>query len=43
MSVMIRPFTDEQARCVANLAQQYDAWLEADRGLFALPYRNKAS
>jgi hypothetical protein len=32
------PFSDEQARCVANLAQQYDAWLEADRAFFALPY-----
>jgi hypothetical protein len=38
MPVVIRPFTDEQARCVANLAQQYDAWLEAEKAFFALPY-----
>lgn len=38
MSLQIRPFTDEQARCVVNLAQQYDAWLEAESALSALPY-----
>ena len=38
MSIVIQPFTDEQARCVANLAQQYDAWIEAERDFLALPY-----
>jgi hypothetical protein len=38
MPVVVRPFSDEQARCVANLAQQYDAWLEAESSLRALPY-----
>lgn len=38
MAFEIRPFTDEQARCVANLAQQYDAWLEVERAQAALPY-----
>jgi hypothetical protein len=38
MTFLIRPFTDEQARCVANLAQQYDAWLEVERAQAALPY-----
>lgn len=38
MPVLVRPFTDEQARCVANLAQQYDVWLEAERAFSELPY-----
>jgi len=38
MPVFVQPFTDEQARCVANLAQQYDVWIEADSALAALPY-----
>lgn len=38
MAFLIRPFTDEQARCVANLAQQYDAWIEVERAQAALPY-----
>lgn len=31
------PFTDEQLRVTANLAQRYDAWVEAVRRLDALP------
>lgn len=38
MAILIRPFTDEQARCIANLAQQYDAWIEVERKLAGLPY-----
>ena len=38
MSAVVQPFTDEQARCVANLAQQYDVWLEAQRASSELPY-----
>jgi hypothetical protein len=32
------PFSDEQRRVLVNLAQQYDSWVEASRGLAALPY-----
>ena len=38
MAYLIRPFSDEQARCVANLAQQYDAWIEVERARAGLPY-----
>jgi hypothetical protein len=31
------PFTDEQLRVAANLAQRYDAWLEAVRRLESMP------
>lgn len=31
-------YSDEQLRVVANLAQHYDAWLEAERDAAALPY-----
>ncbi len=31
-------YTDEQLRTLANLAQAYDAWLEAARARQALPY-----
>jgi hypothetical protein len=34
----IKPFTDEQARALINLAQRYDVWIEAERALAALPY-----
>ena len=32
------PFTDEQARTLANLEQRYQVWIEAERTLDALPY-----
>src|SRR4051812_39373419 len=32
------PYTDEQLRTLANLAQAYEAWLEAARARRALPY-----
>lgn len=35
---MVTPFTDEQARTLINLDQQYQVWMEAERGLAALPY-----
>ena len=35
---MARPFSDEQARTLVNLAQQYEVWMAADRKLAALPY-----
>lgn len=35
---MLEPFSDEQARCLVNLAQRYAAWIEAERALIAMPY-----
>lgn len=35
---IIRPFTSEQDRALINMRQRYDAWIEAERALFALPY-----
>ena len=35
---MIDRFTDEQARCLINLAQLYRGWIEAARALAELPY-----
>ena len=35
---VIEPFSDEQARALINLRQRYDAWIAAERELFALPY-----
>lgn len=35
---MYRPFSDEQLRVLANLPQQYQVWMEAERVLTALPY-----
>ena len=34
----IRPFSDEQTRLLANLAQMYEAWMDAERTLGILPY-----
>lgn len=34
----IKPFTDEQARALINLAQRYEVWIEAERALATLPY-----
>ena len=38
MPVRIDPFTDEQARTLINLQQQYQVWMEAEQELHALPY-----
>lgn len=35
---MSRPFSDEQARTLANLRPRYDALIDAERRLAALPY-----
>jgi hypothetical protein len=35
---MILPFSQEQARALVNLRQQYEVWMAAERGLAALPY-----
>ena len=35
---MIIPFTNEQARTLINLEQQYRAWIEAERTLASMPY-----
>lgn len=37
MSV-VTPFRDEQLRLLINFAQGYAAWIEAERGLAAMPY-----
>jgi len=36
--VHIDPFTDEQARTLLNLEQQYSVWMAAEQTLAALPY-----
>lgn len=35
---IIRPFTAEQERSLINMRQRYDAWIDAERALFAMPY-----
>lgn len=35
---MLIPFSDEQRRCVLNLAQHYDVWMEAERASRSLAY-----
>lgn len=35
---VVFPFSDEQARALVNLRQQYEAWIDAERGFAALPY-----
>jgi hypothetical protein len=35
---VVKPFSDEQARTLVNLRQRYEAWIEAERALAALPY-----
>jgi hypothetical protein len=36
--VRIDTFSDEQARLIINLAQQYQVWADAERSLLTLPY-----
>ena len=35
---IIQPFSAEQERALINMRQRYDVWIEAERGLFAMPY-----
>jgi hypothetical protein len=35
---IIRPFSPEQERALINMHQRYDAWIDAERDLLALPY-----
>lgn len=35
---LIRPFSDEQARLLVNLAMRYETWRDAERELAAMPY-----
>jgi hypothetical protein len=35
---IVQRFTDEQARALINLDQQYKVWMETEQTLFALPY-----
>ena len=38
MSQSVILFTDEQSRLLVNLAQYYEAWIDAERTLASLPY-----
>ncbi len=38
MAAPVQPFTDEQARALVNLRPRYEAAIEAERALAALPY-----
>lgn len=35
---VIQPFSAEQERALINMRQRYDAWIEAERELYAMPY-----
>jgi len=35
---VIQPFTAEQERALINMRQRYDAWIDAERELAAMPY-----
>ena len=35
---VIQPFSPEQERALINMRQRYDAWIEAERELAAMPY-----
>ena len=35
---VIQPFSAEQERALINMRQRYDAWIEAERELHAMPY-----
>lgn len=35
---VIQPFSPEQERALINMRQRYDAWIEAERELAAIPY-----
>lgn len=38
MANPVTPFSDEQSRLLVNLEQQYEVWIEAERGLRTIPY-----
>ncbi|WP_340318214.1 GSU2403 family nucleotidyltransferase fold protein [Rhizorhabdus argentea] len=38
MTTVVHPFSDEQARVLINLHQQYEVWMEAERALATMPY-----
>jgi hypothetical protein len=38
MATVVRPFSEEQARVLINLHQQYEVWMEAEQALTAMPY-----
>lgn len=35
---VIQPFSAEQERALINMRQRYDAWIEAERELYSMPY-----
>ncbi|MCL4671373.1 MAG: hypothetical protein KJZ64_00205 [Sphingomonadaceae bacterium] len=35
---VIQPFSAEQERALINMRQRYDAWIETERELYAMPY-----
>lgn len=35
---VIQPFSAEQERALINMRQRYDAWIEAEREIYAMPY-----
>ncbi|WP_299310135.1 GSU2403 family nucleotidyltransferase fold protein [uncultured Croceicoccus sp.] len=35
---VIQPFSSEQERALINMRQRYDAWIEAERELYSMPY-----
>lgn len=35
---IIQPFSAEQERALINMRQRYDAWIEAERELYSMPY-----
>ena len=38
MVTIVRPFSEEQARVLINLRQQYEVWMEAEQALASMPY-----
>lgn len=38
MIATVRPFSEEQARVLINLRQQYEVWMEAEQALASMPY-----
>jgi hypothetical protein len=38
MATVVHQFSEEQARVLINLQQQYEVWMEAERALASMPY-----
>jgi hypothetical protein len=38
MVTIVRAFSEEQARVLINLHQQYEVWMEAEQALASIPY-----